>query len=163
MLSSAEKKQGMQYALQEAAKAAECGEVPIGAVIVDPEGTVIGRGYNRREQDQDATQHAEILAIRAANQTLKSWRLEDCSLFVTLEPCCMCAGAIINARIKTVYYGTPDPKAGAAGSVVNLFQLRALNHHPSLVPGLYREQASQLLKTFFQMLRRQQKAVKRGK
>lgn len=137
--SSEEKKKYMQLAFEQANKAQEKGEVPIGAILVDPDGRVIGRGYNRRELDQDATQHAEMMAIRQGCTELNTWRLIDCSLFVTLEPCPMCAGAIINSRIKNVYFGALDPKAGAAGSVVDLFSVSKFNHHPQLLRGTSRE------------------------
>ncbi|WEV70501.1 tRNA adenosine(34) deaminase TadA [Lactobacillus sp. ESL0785] len=158
--SSEEKKKYMQLAFVQAKKAASLGEVPIGAVLVDPAGQVIGTGYNRRELDQDGTQHAEMMAIRQGCAELHSWRLIDCSLFVTLEPCSMCAGAIINSRIKNVFYGALDPKAGAAGSVVDLFAVAKFNHHPHVIRGLYREEASQMLKDFFRKIRRQQKLAK---
>lgn len=162
-MDSQAKKDYMELAFAEAKKAEAQDEVPIGAVIVAPDGKVIGRGYNRRELDQDATQHAEIIAIRQANQNLGTWRLENCSLFVTLEPCPMCAGAIINARIKDVYFGALDPKAGAVGSVVDLFAVEKFNHHPHAIRGLYRNQASHLLKAFFQKIRQRQKAAKANK
>ncbi|WP_223901965.1 tRNA adenosine(34) deaminase TadA [Lactobacillus laiwuensis] len=158
--SSAEKKDFMQLAFQQAKKAQDLGEVPIGAVIVDSAGQVIGEGFNRRELDQDATQHAEMIAIREACLKLGTWRLIDCSLFVTLEPCPMCAGAIINSRLKSLYFGALDPKAGAAGSVVNLFDIEKFNHHPNVIRGLYREEASQMLKDFFKDIRQKQKAAK---
>ncbi|WP_419513234.1 tRNA adenosine(34) deaminase TadA [Lactobacillus kimbladii] len=158
--SSAEKKDFMQLAFQQAKKAQDLGEVPIGAVIVDSAGQVIAAGFNRRELDQDSTQHAEMIAIREACNKLGTWRLIDCSLFVTLEPCPMCAGAIINSRLKNVYFGALDPKAGAAGSVVNLFDIKKFNHHPNVIRGLYREEASQMLKDFFKGIRRKQKSAK---
>ncbi|KRL91218.1 cytidine-deoxycytidylate deaminase [Lactobacillus kalixensis DSM 16043] len=162
-MSSEDKKKYMQLAFEEAKKAEKQDEVPIGAIIVDPDGNVIGRGYNRRELDQDSTQHAEIIAIREACQHLGTWRLIDCSLFVTLEPCPMCAGAIINSRVRTVYFGALDPKAGAAGSVVDLFAVEKFNHHPQVYRGLFREQASQMLKDFFREIRRKQKEAKAKK
>ncbi|MGQ5709867.1 tRNA adenosine(34) deaminase TadA [Lactobacillus sp. PSON] len=158
-----EKKKYMELAFEEAKKAENQDEVPIGAIIVDPEGNVIGRGYNRRELDQDATQHAEMIAIREACKNLGMWRLIDCSLFVTLEPCPMCAGAIINSRIKDVYFGALDPKAGACGSVVDLFSVEKFNHHPHVIRGLFREQASQMLKNFFREIRHKQKLAKQLK
>lgn len=160
--SSEEKKKYMQLAFEQARKAEAKGEVPIGAILVDPEGQVIGEGYNRRELDQDATQHAEMMAIRQGCEKLKAWRLLDCSLFITLEPCPMCAGAIINSRIKNVFYGAFDPKAGAAGSVVNLFEVSKFNHHPNVIRGLYRDEASQMLKSFFREIRNKQKEAKMG-
>ena len=129
MLSSDEKKTYMQLAIDKAKEAEKQGEVPIGAVVVDPTGKIIGTGYNRRELDEDSTQHAEMIAIKEACKNLGMWRLIDCSLFVTLEPCPMCAGAIINSRIKDVYFGALDPKAGACGAVVDLFAVEIFNHH----------------------------------
>lgn len=155
MFAKEEKEKIMKLAFLEADKAEQQGEIPIGAVIVDAEGNLIGRGYNRRELDEDATRHAEIIAIQEACKNLNSWRLIDCSLFVTLEPCPMCAGAIINARLKNVYYGAFDPKAGACGSVVDLFAFTKFNHHPQIFGGLYREQAAQSLKNFFKNIRQQ--------
>lgn len=155
-----DKQKYMQLALKQAKLAQAQDEVPIGAIIVSGDGQVIGQGYNRRELDEDATMHAEMIAIRQACQQLNSWRLIDCSLFVTLEPCPMCAGAIINARLKTVYYGANDPKAGACGSVVNLFAVDKFNHHPAVVPGIYQQESSQLLKDFFRKIRQQQKQSK---
>lgn len=161
MLSKEDKEKFMKLAFAEAKKAEEQGEVPIGAIVVGPEGKVIGEGYNRRELDEDSTQHAEMMAIRHACQNLGSWRLIDCSLFVTLEPCPMCAGAIINSRIKDVYYGAFDPKAGAAGSVVDLFKVEKFNHHPQVYGGLYQPQAAQMLKDFFRNIRKKQKETNR--
>lgn len=155
MFAKEEKEKIMKLAFLEADKAEQQGEIPIGAVIVDAEGNLIGRGYNRRELDEDATRHAEIIAIQEACKNLNSWRLIDCSLFVTLEPCPMCVGAIINARLKNVYYGAFDPKAGACGSVVDLFAFTKFNHHPQIFGGLYREQAAQQLKKFFKNIRQQ--------
>lgn len=155
MFAKEEKEKIMKLAFLEADKAEQQGEIPIGAVIVDAEGNLIGRGYNRRELDEDATRHAEIIAIQEACKNLNSWRLIDCSLFVTLEPCPMCAGAIINARLKNVYYGAFDPKAGACGSVVDLFAFTKFNHHPQIFGGLYCEQAAQQLKNFFKNIRQQ--------
>lgn len=160
MLTKEEKEKYMKLAFEQAQFAQKQNEVPIGAVIVDEEGKVIGTGYNRRELDQDATQHAEIIAIKQACQNLDSWRLNNCSLFVTLEPCAMCAGAIINSRIANVFYGAFDPKAGAAGSVVNLFEVEKFNHHPNVYGGLFKPQAADLLKKFFKTIRQQQKQNK---
>lgn len=160
MLSSEDKKKYMLLAFEQAKKAQEQDEVPIGAIVVSPDGEVIGEGYNRRELDQDATQHAEMIAIKQACQKIGSWRLIDCSLFVTLEPCPMCAGAIINARLKEVYFGAMDPKAGAAGSVVDLFAVEKFNHHPLVIRGLFRQEAGQMLTNFFRAIRRKQKKQK---
>lgn len=161
MLSKEDKEKFMKLAFVQAKKAEDQGEVPIGAIVVGPDGEVIGEGYNRRELDEDSTQHAEIIAIRQACQKLGSWRLIDCSLFVTLEPCPMCAGAIINSRVKEVYYGAFDPKAGAAGSVVDLFKVERFNHHPQVFGGLYQPQAAQMLKDFFRNIRKKQKETNR--
>lgn len=161
MFSSEDKKKYMELALEEANKALKQDEVPIGAIVVDPDGKVIGKGYNRRELDQDATQHAEMIAIREACKNIGLWRLIDCSLFVTLEPCPMCAGAIINSRIKDVYFGSMDPKAGACGSVVDLFSVEKFNHHPHVIRGLFQEKSSQMLKDFFREIRKKQKEAKK--
>lgn len=158
MRSKEDKERFMQLAFKQAEQARLQGEVPIGAIIVDKNGTVIGKGYNRRELDEDATHHAEVLAIREACKNVNSWRLIDCSLFVTLEPCTMCAGAIINSRIKDVYYGAFDSKAGAAGSVVDLFKVKKFNHHPEIYGGIYQPQAAQMLKDFFKEIRKKQKS-----
>ncbi len=143
----------MEAALAEARAAASEGEVPVGAVIVY-EGRVIGRGHNRTETAQDPTAHAEILAIGAAAQTLKSWRLDRCSIYVTLEPCHMCAGAIVLARIARLLYGARDPKAGACGSLAMVPQDLRLNHRAEVIPGLLAEECGALLTTFFQSHRR---------
>ncbi|MFN2363833.1 MAG: tRNA adenosine(34) deaminase TadA [Halarsenatibacteraceae bacterium] len=142
----------MDIALQEAEKAAEKLEVPVGAVVVQS-GQVIGRGHNLRETTQDPISHAEIIAIRAAADEIGSWRLEEADLYVTLEPCPMCAGAILQARIKRVIYGAVDPKAGAAGTLYNLLEDERLNHQVELVTGVRAEESSQLLKRFFRQLR----------
>ena len=140
--------QGMRAALREAQAAAAADEVPIGCVIVH-EGLVIGRGRNQVEGLQDATAHAEILAIGAASTALKSWRLNECVLYVTLEPCAMCAGAIVLGRVPRVVYGTTDPKAGAAGSVLDVLAEPRLNHRPEVAGGLLAEEAAALLRAFF--------------
>lgn len=158
MRSKEEKEKFMQLAFEQAEQAKSQGEVPIGAIVVDKEGKVIGAGYNRRELDEDATQHAELIAIRQACKNLDSWRLIDCSIFVTLEPCAMCAGAIINSRLTDVYYGAFDPKAGAAGSVVDIFKVEKFNHHPKVYGGLYQSKAAQMLKDFFKEIRKKQKS-----
>ena len=141
----------MNLALQEARKAQALGEVPVGAVMVRGD-QVVGRGYNRREVDQDALAHAEVLAIAEACRALGSWRLDDCTLYVTLEPCPMCAGAILNARVKRVVYGASDPKAGSVGSLIHLFEL-PFNHRPAVTTGVLEEQCSQMLSRFFRELR----------
>ena len=142
----------MREALALAKEAMDAGEVPVGCVIVDGSGLVIGRGRNRREFDKRATAHAEILAIEAACQAKGDWRLSDSSLYVTLEPCPMCAGAIINARIGKVFFGARDSSIGACGSVINLFMER-FGHEPELVGGILEEQCSSLLSGFFKNLR----------
>jgi len=142
----------MQMALREAERAYSQGEVPVGAVIVH-EDRVIGKGYNQTEMLQDPTAHAEMLAISAAANTLQSWRLEACSMYVTLEPCAMCAGAIVLARIGTLVYGTGDPKAGACGTLRNIVQDPRLNHHVHVIPGILKDQTSDILKSFFKNLR----------
>lgn len=142
----------MNIALQLAQQAADEGEVPVGAVIVK-EDTIIGRGRNRRETIGNALAHAEIEAINEACQTLGGWQLVDCTLYVTLEPCPMCAGAIINARIPRVVQGACNIKAGSCGSIVDLFSL-PYNHKPALVSGVLEEECQQLLKDFFKKLRK---------
>ena len=144
----------MRVALAEARKALDEGEVPIGCVIVH-DGAVIGRGHNQVERLQDATAHAEIVAIGAASTALSSWRLEDCTLFATLEPCAMCAGAIVLARVGRVVYGAHDPKAGACGSVLNVIDEPRLNHAPPVTSGVLAMEAGELLTSFFEMKRRQ--------
>ena len=142
----------MDIALEEAEKAADKLEVPVGAVVVQS-GQVIGRGHNLREASQDPTSHAEMIAIRAAANEIGSWRLEEADLYVTLEPCPMCAGAILQARLKRVVYGATDPKAGAAGTLYNLLEDERFNHQVELVTGVRAEESSQLLQDFFRQLR----------
>jgi tRNA(adenine34) deaminase len=144
----------MRAALAEAMKALDEGEVPIGCVIVH-EGTVVGRGHNQVERLRDATAHAEIIAIGAASDARQDWRLEDCTLYVTLEPCAMCAGAIVLARVGRVVYGAHDPKAGACGSVLNVLDEPRLNHTPALTSGVLALEAGGLLTEFFELKRRQ--------
>ena len=141
----------MRRALELAAQAAEVGDVPVGCVIVK-DGQIVGEGRNRREEHGDATAHAELEAIRDACEKLGSWRLHDCTLYVTLEPCPMCAGGIINSRIHTVRYGAKDDKAGACGSVLNLFEER-FNHKPRLYGHLLEEECVVQLQAFFETLR----------
>jgi len=143
----------MDLALAEAAKAGRSGEVPVGAVIVR-DGQVLGRGRNQVEQKQDASRHAEMIAIRQAARRLKSWRLEQCDLYVTLEPCAMCAGAIVWSRIRRVVFGARDPKAGACGSVVDVVGNPRLNHRPAIREGVRQTECRQLLQEFFRGLRR---------
>lgn len=141
----------MSQALELAREAADAGEVPVGCVIVR-DGAVISRGRNRREEKQAVCSHAEMEAMAQANATLGSWRLDNCALYVTLEPCPMCAGAIINSRIRRVVYGAADTKAGCCGSVTDLFAM-PFNHHPVVEQGLRAEEAQALLQAFFKDLR----------
>lgn len=142
----------MRQALELARACLPDGDVPVGCVVVSPVGEVIGRGRNRREAEGCAAAHAEIEAITQACRRLGSWRLTGCVLYVTLEPCPMCAGGIINARVDTVRYGTRDEKAGACGSVLNLFEER-FNHHPRLYRGPLESECQEILQGFFQGLR----------
>ena len=150
----------MRAAIAEAHQAEILGEVPIGAVVVH-DGQIIGRGHNMREKFQDVTYHAEILAIMEACTNLGSWRLEDCDLYVTLEPCIMCSGAIVNARIKNVYYGAKDPKAGAVDSLYHLFSDQRLNHQVNVESGLLGAECSQMLKDFFRTIRKKKKLARK--
>lgn len=142
----------MEEALKEAKKAYKLKEVPIGAVVVSQD-EIIGRGYNRRERDNDPTAHAEMIAIKSAAETLNDWRLEKCSLYVTVEPCLMCAGAVLKARIKRLVYGTESKKDGATGSLMNVLQDDRLNHQVDIVSGVKSKESSNLLKKFFKELR----------
>ena len=142
----------MRLALQQAQAAFDAGEVPVGCVIADREGRIIGKGRNRREETHRADAHAEIEAIGEACAALGTWHLEDCTLYVTLEPCPMCTGAIINARIGTVVYGAKEPNFGSCGSVINLFEER-YGHHPKLYGGVLAEECAAILKRFFERLR----------
>jgi len=142
----------MKEALKQAKKAKKIGEVPIGCVIVY-QGAIIGRGYNRRKIDKNTLSHAELNAIRKASRYMGDWRLENCDLYVTLEPCQMCAGAIVQARIKKVYIGCMNPKAGCAGSIMNLLQVDRFNHQVEMEKGILEEECSSLLKDFFRKLR----------
>ncbi|MBC1486624.1 nucleoside deaminase [Listeria seeligeri] len=146
----------MQQALEEAEKAREIGEVPIGAVVV-LDGEIIGRAHNLRETSQNAVTHAELLAIQDACNHQKSWRLSGAELYVTLEPCPMCSGAILLSRIDKVYYGAKDPKAGTAGSLMNLLQDDSFNHTCEVESGLMEAESSEMLKSFFQELRKRKK------
>jgi tRNA(adenine34) deaminase len=138
----------MAAALDEARAAGAAGEVPIGAVVVRG-GKIIARGANRTVRDNDATTHAEVVAIREASRVLNTWRLEECSLFVTVEPCAMCAGAIILARLDRVVFGAWDDKAGMAGSVLDLLRHPQLNHRPEVLPGILGEECGRLVSEFF--------------
>ena len=151
----------MGLALQEAEKAAALGEVPVGAVVAK-DGQPVALAHNLRESGKNATYHAELLAIQQACQILGGWRLWQCELFVTLEPCPMCSGAIINSRIRRVVYGAADPKAGCCGSLTDLFVL-PFNHHPVIESGLRAEEASALLQEFFARLRQKRLDQKRKK
>ena len=154
----------MREALKQAKKALALGEVPIGCVIVH-EGKIIARGYNRRNTDQSTLSHAEITAIRKAGKVLKDWRLEGCTLYVTLEPCQMCAGAIVQARIPEVVMGCMNPKAGCAGSILNILEMPQFNHQVKVTRGILEADCSQMLKTFFEELRirnKQEKAARKA-
>ena len=150
------KEQYMREAIKEAEKAAAIGEVPIGAVIVW-KGEIIGRGHNEREVTNDATTHAEMTAIRQANAFKQNWRLEEAELYVTLEPCPMCCGAILLSRIKKVYYGAPDLKGGTAGTLMNLLQDERFNHQSEVERGVLEEECRTLLQDFFRALRKERK------
>jgi tRNA(adenine34) deaminase len=138
----------MRAALELAAQAAQRGEVPVGAVVVK-DGAIIGRGFNRPITSADPTAHAEIVALREAAAALGNYRLPDCELYVTLEPCAMCVGAMVHARVARIVYGAPDPKTGACGSIVNLPALATFNHHGRFEGGLLAEECSGVLKRFF--------------
>ncbi len=149
----------MTLALEEAKKARNIGEVPIGAIVVR-DNTVIGRGYNKRELLKSPLAHAEIIAIDDASKTLDAWRLIDCTLYVTIEPCIMCAGAIVNSRIKRLVIGATDPKMGACGTVVNLVQEERFNHRVDVTFGVLEQQCSSIMSDFFKDLRNRQKKNK---
>ncbi|BCG56659.1 tRNA adenosine(34) deaminase TadA [Paenibacillus sp. URB8-2] len=144
----------MSEAIAEAQKAEALGEVPIGAVIVR-NGQIIGRGYNLRETTMDSTAHAEMVAIREASAALNSWRLLECTLYVTLEPCPMCAGAIVQSRVPLTVYGTPDPKAGCAGTLMNLLEEPRFNHRTEVISGIRQAECAGLLTSFFRRLRQE--------
>lgn len=147
----------MKLALEEARKAESTLEVPIGAVVVY-KGKIIGRGHNKREMSQDPTTHSEMLAIREASKYLKSWRLTGCTLYVTIEPCPMCAGAILNSRIDRLVIGARDEKAGACGSVINILERDKFNHNVELEFGVMEDESSKLIKSFFKKLRDNKKS-----
>ncbi len=140
-------------ALKEAKKAYNKGEVPVGCVIVQ-NGKIIARGHNLRESKNDPTAHAEIVAIRKATKKKQSWRLEDCDIYVTIEPCSMCAGTLLWTRIHAIYYGAKDLKGGALGSSYNLFDVPNINHHPLIISGVLAEEASSLMSSFFKERRK---------
>ena len=139
----------MRAALDEARAALETGDVPIGAVVVDPAGQIVGRGRNVREAERDPTGHAEIVALREAAKAFGSWRLEGCTLVVTLEPCTMCAGAAVLARVARVVFGAHDDKAGAVGSLWDVVRDRRLNHRPEVITGVLAQESTALLEDFF--------------
>ena len=149
----------MKEALKQAKKAYALGEVPIGCVIVH-EGKIIGRGYNRRNTDKNTLAHAELIAIKKASKKMDDWRLEECTMYVTLEPCQMCAGAIVQARVSRVVIGSMNPKAGCAGSVLNLLEMEQFNHQVEEVYGVLEEECSDMLTSFFKELRVRLKAEK---
>lgn len=160
ILSKEQKEYYMKEALIEAKKAELMGEVPIGAVVV-LEGEIIGRGHNVREFSNDATTHAEMIAIREANRAIDSWRLETAQLFVTLEPCPMCSGAILLSRIPEVYYGAKDSKGGTVGSLMNLLQDSRFNHSCHVETGILEEETGSILTDFFRNIRKRKKAEKK--
>ncbi len=139
----------MRLALDEAARAAEAGDVPVGAVLLAPDGSLLSAGHNEREATGDPTAHAEVLAIRRAARALGEWRLTGCTLVVTLEPCTMCAGAIVQSRVERVVYGALDEKAGAAGSLWDVVRDRRLNHRPEVVQGVLERECADRLTAFF--------------
>ncbi len=139
----------MRLALEQAHHASAGGDVPIGAVLIDPAGTVVARGHNEREAGCDPTAHAEVLAIRAAAARRRSWRLDDLTMVVTLEPCTMCAGAIVLARLARVVYGATDPKAGAVGSLWDVVRDRRLNHRPEVISGVLADECGAVLRDWF--------------
>ncbi len=149
----------MKQAIRLAGKAADLGEVPIGCVI-EYQGKIIGRGYNRRTTDKSTLAHAEIIAIKKACKKMGDWRLEDCTMYVTLEPCQMCAGAIVQARVKKVVIGCMNPKAGCAGSILNVLQMDEFNHQVEIERGVLEEECSQMLTSFFKNLRKKLKVEK---
>lgn len=150
----------MKEAVRQAGKAYEIGEVPIGCVIVY-EGKIIGRGYNRRTVDKNTLAHAELIAIRKACRKMGDWRLEGCTMYVTLEPCQMCSGAIVQSRIPRVVIGCMNPKAGCAGSILNLLQMDEFNHQVELTTGVLEKECSQMMKAFFRELRELKKIKKK--
>ena len=159
-----ERERFMRQAITQAKKAEKLMEVPIGCVIVY-EGKVIARGYNRRNTDKNTLSHAELNAIRKASKKLGDWRLEGCTLYVTLEPCQMCAGAIVQARIPEVVMGCMNPKAGCAGSILNILEMPQFNHQVKVTRGILETECSQMLKTFFEELRirnKQEKAARKA-
>ena len=149
----------MKEAIRQAKKALALGDVPIGCVI-EYEGKIIGRGYNRRMADKTVLAHAELIAIKKACRKMGDWRLEGCTMYVTLEPCPMCAGAIVQARIPSVVIGCMNPKAGCAGSILNLLDMQEFNHQAELTTGVLEEECSTMMKQFFKELREKQKKMR---
>lgn len=152
----------MKEALKQAKKAAAIDEVPIGCVIVYGD-KIIARGYNRRNKEGSTLAHAEIIAIKKASRKLNDWRLEECTMYVTLEPCPMCAGAIVQARIPKVVIGAMNPKAGCAGSILDMFQVREFNHQVEKVSGVLEEECSNIMTEFFRELRKRKKQLDKSK
>ncbi len=146
----------MKRCLELAGEASDAGEVPVGAVVVR-KGVVIGEGYNRRDLDQDPTGHAEVVALRAAGKTLRRWRLDECTLYVTLEPCIQCCGSILLSRIQRLVYGCDDPKAGGVQSLYSLLEDKRLNHRVDVTSGVMAEECGEVLTRFFEGLRRGRK------
>ncbi len=149
----------MKEALKQAKKAYSIGEVPIGCVIVY-EDKIIGRGYNKRNTSKTTLAHAELIAIQQASKVMGDWRLEDCTIYITLEPCQMCAGAIVQSRIKKVVIGSMNPKAGCAGSILNLLQMKEFNHQVDIESGILEEECTEILQGFFKELRIRNKMEK---
>ena len=147
----------MKLALKEAEKAQKIDEVPIGCVIVKDD-QVIARGHNQKEKKQQAILHAEIVAIQKASRKLGNWNLKDCDLYVTLEPCMMCTGAIIQSRIRSIYYGTEDPKGGCTDTLIDIRKIERINHHPDIHSGVLKEECADILKNFFKMKRKNKKS-----
>ena len=146
------KEKFMKEAIKQAKKAYDKEEIPVGAVIVKDR-KIIARGYNKKEEKKDTTQHAEIIAIQKASRKIGAWRLQDCEMYVTLEPCAMCTGALIQARLKRVYIGTMDPKTGACGSVLNLLEDYKFNHKVEVETNIMQKECEKILKDFFKYLR----------
>ena len=146
------KEKFMKEAIKQAKKAYDKEEIPVGAVIVK-DGKIIARGYNKKEEKKDTTQHAEIIAIQKASRKIGAWRLQDCEMYVTLEPCAMCTGALIQARLKRVYIGTMDPKTGACGSVLSLLEDYKFNHKVEVETNIMQKECEKILKDFFKYLR----------
>ncbi|AUB51902.1 MULTISPECIES: tRNA adenosine(34) deaminase TadA [Enterococcus] len=154
------KEEWMRVAIEEAKKAEALAEVPIGAIVVH-QGQIIGRGHNLRETTQNATTHAEMIAIQEACKAIGSWRLEETQLYVTLEPCPMCSGAMILSRVKEVYFGAYDPKGGTAGTLMNLLEDERFNHQADVEGGILEEECGELLSVFFRNLRAKKKKLKK--